>query len=152
MTGRQAARWLAIDPGDKRIGVAAGSMPEGLAGPVDVVDAKPFDKAVARIIQLAAEYGAQGIVVGWPLNMDDTEGPQALDARKLAQTIAWACDLDVRLWDERLSSFTADQALKGTLTRQKRRARQDALAAAAILQDFFARNGAATAERIAKPG
>lgn len=141
-------RWLAIDPGEKRIGVAAGTNPPGVSGPVEVVPAHPMVEAIKRIIQLAGEYEVTGIVVGWPLNMDDTEGPQALEARKLATDLASCTSLDVRLWDERLSSFTADEALKGQLTRKKRRARQDALAASTILQDFFSRDGETSAQRV----
>jgi putative Holliday junction resolvase len=69
--------------------------------------------------------------------MDDTEGPQGKLARRFAADLAEQTGLDVRLWDERLSSFHADNALSQTYTRKKKRARQDAIAAAAILQDFL---------------
>lgn len=130
-------RWLAIDHGSKRIGLAVGNTDDGIASPIEVIPAEPFEKALAQILQCAGDYQVEGIVVGWPLNMDDTEGPQGKLARAAAVRIAQATPLDVRLWDERLSSFTADQALAGHLTRKKRRARQDALAAANILQDFL---------------
>jgi putative holliday junction resolvase len=88
-----------------------------------------------------------GIVVGHPLNMDDSAGPQADLAREFAQRVAAATGLDVRLWDERLTSFAADQALAGWLTRGKRKSRQDALAAAAMLQGFFDGGGPQAAPR-----
>lgn len=135
------ARWLGIDHGAKRLGVAAGSTEDGFASPLAVVPASPLAQAIRRILDLAAQYDAEGIVVGWPINMDDTEGPQAILARKMAVELSQATQLDVRLWDERLSSFTADQALAGHMTRLKRRRRQDAVAAAAMLQDFLARGG-----------
>ncbi len=134
-------RWLGIDHGTKRIGVAAGSTADGIATPVTVLPAAPFNDALARIAELAAEYEAEGIVVGLPLNMDDTEGPQARLARDAARSIAEATGRDVRMWDERLSSFEADQALAGTMTRRQRKARQDAVAAAAMLQDFLSSGG-----------
>ncbi len=130
-------RWLGIDHGTKRIGVAVGGTEDALAGPVEMIPARPAEPARTRIAQIAAEYGCAGIVVGWPLNMDDTEGPQGTLARQFAATLADETGLDVRLWDERLSSFHADQALAQTYTRKKKRARQDAIAAAAILQDFL---------------
>ena len=139
------ACWLAIDPGTRRIGVAAGETSLGIASPLETVDARDRPCAVARIAEIAREYRATGIVVGWPLNMDGTEGPQAEEARRLAQEIAAEVGLDVRLWDERLSSFTPDQALAGKLTRAKRRARQDAVAAGVILEDFLQRDGPACA-------
>jgi putative Holliday junction resolvase len=79
--------------------------------------------------------------------MDDSEGPQAREAREFACRLRQRSGGDVRLWDERLSSFEADQALAGHLTRKKRRRRQDAIAAAVILQDFFFRGGPDSAPR-----
>ena len=142
------ACWLAIDPGTRRIGVAVGETSLRIASPLETVDARDRPRAVARIAAIAREYHASGIVVGWPINMDDTEGPQAEDARRLAQEIADETGLDVRLWDERLSSFTADQALAGQLTRGKRRARQDAVAAGVILEDFLEHDGPTRAPRL----
>jgi len=139
--------WLGIDYGTKRIGVAAGDTADVIASPIAVVAAEPRDSAISHIRRLADEYGACGIVVGWPINMDDSTGPQANAARQLALGLAAACDLDVRMWDERLSSFQADQALAGKLTRKKRRSRQDAIAAAVILEDFLANDGPICAPR-----
>ncbi|MFP4052915.1 MAG: Holliday junction resolvase RuvX [Phycisphaerae bacterium] len=138
------ARWLAIDPGTRRLGVAVGET-DGMALPVTVVSAQPRHVAMERLGDVIDEYAPEGIVVGWPLNMDDSEGPQARHARQLAQEVADHTGLDVRLWDERLSSFAADAALAGQFTRKKRRARQDAVAAAEILGDFLAGDGPATA-------
>jgi len=141
------SRWLGIDHGTKRIGVAAGSTCDGIASPLTVVAAEPQANVFAAIARLATDYTADGIVVGWPLNMDDSEGPQGRLARAAAAALAVATGLDVRMWDERLSSFSADQALAGQLTRKKRKARQDAVAAAIILQDFFSTGGPESAPR-----
>jgi len=134
-------RWLGIDHGTKRIGLAVGGTADGIAAPVTVLDGVPEAEILARILAVAAEYEAGGIVVGWPLNMDDTEGPQGKLVRAFAERLAAATRLDVRLWDERLSSFQADQALAGAYTRKQKKARQDAVAAAAMLQDFLASGG-----------
>jgi len=139
------ARWLGIDHGTKRIGIASGSTQDAIASPIAVIEADPLRDALESILKLAGEYRAEGIVVGWPLNMDDSEGPQGKLARDMAATLAEQSRLDVRLWDERLSSFVADQALAGKLTRKKKKARQDAVAAAVILQDFFSRGGVESA-------
>lgn len=133
--------WLAIDHGTVRIGIAVGDTVSGIASPLLVVPAEPVDKAFDEIRRLAREYRAEGLVVGWPLNMDDTEGPQGLAARRMAADLAAETGMDVRMWDERLSSFTADQALAGQLTRKKRKARQDAVAAATFLQEFLSSGG-----------
>ncbi|MCY2928546.1 MAG: Holliday junction resolvase RuvX [Planctomycetota bacterium] len=134
-------RWLGIDYGHKRIGVAAGRSEDGIASPLTVLEGLSLAAAIEKIRLLAQEYQAAGVVVGWALNMDDTEGPQGLLTRQAAAALAAATGLDVRMWDERLSSFSADKALAGQMTRKKRRGRQDALAAAKILEDFFASDG-----------
>ena len=134
-------RWLGIDHGSRRIGVAAGSARDGIACPVAVIAAEPRGRAIRRIGELAKDYQVVGIVVGWPLNMDDSEGPQSQHARAMACELARAVKCPVRLWDERLSSFEADDLLAGHLSSKKRRARQDAVAAAVILRDFFAASG-----------
>ena len=133
--------WLAIDHGTKRVGLAIGSTETGIATPLKVIPAEPFHLTLSSIAQIAASNECVGIVVGWPLNMDDSEGPQGVIARKAALEIADATALDVRMWDERLSSFAADQVLAGKLTRKKKRQRQDAVAAAEILQDFLSSGG-----------
>jgi len=139
-------RWLGIDHGSRRIGVAVGDTGQGIATPLEVLPAGPPGRAIQRIVELADEYQAVGAVVGWPLNMDGSEGPQARLARDMAMALRdQAPQLDVRLWDERLTSFQADADLAGHLTRAKRRARQDALAAAVMLGDFLDRNGPQTA-------
>ncbi len=142
--GCDMGRWIGIDHGSKRTGIAAGGSEEKIATAVSVI---PSTGSIERIKKIAAEYEAVGIVVGWPVNMDGSEGPQAKLARAMAAELAQATGLDVRLWDERLSSFVADKALAGTMTRMKRRAKQDAVAAAVILQDFLTYDGPATAIR-----
>ena len=137
--------WLGVDHGHKRVGVAAGGTEDCIATPITVLSASPESQLFAKISRLAAEYGVEGLVVGWPINADDTEGPQAIKARQFAQRLAKASQLDVRLWDERLSSFQADLLLAGQMTRKKRRARQDALAAAEFLKDFLTQGGPSSA-------
>ncbi len=141
-------RWIAIDYGAKRIGVASGSTTNGIATPLKVLPARPLDDAIANIAHLVDEYTAEGIVVGWPLNMDDTEGPQGREAREMALKLSEHTHLDVRMWDERLSSFEADKVLAGKLTRAKKRRIQDAIAATVILQDFFSRAGPDSAPNV----
>jgi putative Holliday junction resolvase len=151
-------RWLSLVHGTKRLGLAVGDSQSAVASPMEQIssdDPRLFD----RLTQLAREYQAAGIVVGWPLNADGTEGPQGVLARQFAAELARRTGLDVRLWDERLSSFEADQRLassvRGRLTHRQKKRRHDAVAAAAILEDFFDRNGpqcASSPERAKPPG
>ena len=142
-------RYLGVDLGTKRIGLAVGDSEGGIVSPLDVLDAQPTPEANARaILDAAAEYDAHGIVIGLPLNMDGTEGPQAKLSKALATAIrkivaasapaGGAGEVKVFLHDERLTSFAADQRLiERDLTRKKKKARQDALAAAILLQSFL---------------
>jgi putative Holliday junction resolvase len=141
------ARWLGIDHGGRRIGVALGDDQAKFASPIAQLSAQ--DPALfAKIAAIMQEYGAIGIVVGWPINDDDSEGPQALLARQFAVDLAGATLADVRLWDERLSSFEADDKLKGLFTRGQKRQRHDAVAAAAFLGDFLTGDGPARAVKV----
>ena len=147
-------RWLAIDHGLKRIGLAVSDPGGSIASPLEIVAAEPVDDVFARVVAVADEYGAEGVVVGWPLNMDDTEGPQGRIARQFAIDLGLATGLDVRMWDERLSSMSADGKLAGHYTRKQKKARQDAVAAATVLQDFLSVGGpesAPTAEEARPP-
>lgn len=134
------ARWLGIDHGTRRLGIAVGDSSTGIGTPLDQLPAGGA-VVVDRIVRLAVDYSAAGVVVGWPLNADGTEGRQGKLARRFAAELGRATGLDVRLWDERLSSFEADNRLKRTMTRRQKKRRHDAVAAAVVLEDFLARGG-----------
>lgn len=139
------ARWLGVDHGLVRLGVAVGDEEARIATPVEQLTATPPAQVIEHVARLVKTYDARGIVVGWPLNDDDTEGPQGRLARQFAIELAGALAIDVRLWNEHLSSFEADLRLRGLHTRKGKKLRHDAVAAAATLEDFLTRDGPATA-------
>lgn len=106
------ARWLGIDHGTRRVGIAVGDTDTGIASPLEQLPTG-MDALARRVCQLADAYEAAGAVVGWPVNADGSEGSQGRRARRFAAELAEATGMDVRLWDERLSSFEADDKLKG---------------------------------------
>ncbi len=135
-------RFLALDVGDRRIGVAAGSREAGLARPVETWDRKAMDEAqiVRRLRELIKEEKAATVVVGDPLNMDGSVGPRSEISREFA---AWvkrvARQVEVVMADERLSSFSADEAMeRDGVKASKKKGLRDAYAASAILQEYFA--------------
>jgi putative Holliday junction resolvase len=136
-------RWLGVDLGSKRIGLAL-SDPRGLlASPAGVLasSGKPELDATLVLVR-AAESGATGIVVGLPVNMDGSEGPQASAARRFAHLLRASSLLPIELWDERLSTFQADEHLADAgLSRSARRRRRDAIAAQVMLQSFLDARG-----------
>jgi putative holliday junction resolvase len=131
-------RYLAIDLGDKRTGLAVGDDITRTVSPAGMIE-QPRGEAFMRAIDKAvAEYGPGAIVIGLPLNMDGTEGDAAKRVRELGRQIADATNLPVQYQDERLTSFAADQrmARTGRTHKQKKQIR-DAIAAVEILRDFL---------------
>jgi len=129
-------RYLAIDHGQKRIGLAVSDAGESMAFPHSVLEVGP--NLISRIIRVIQQERIEAIVVGLPLNMDGTEGPRAVAAREFAHDLAAKLSLPVFFFDERLSSAEADWKLAGLeLTRQKKKKLQDAVAAAVFLQAFL---------------
>ena len=132
-------RYLAIDLGAKRTGLAVGGDATGIITPVGVITAVTADGELMREIARAiAEHGVDELVMGLPLNMDGTEGGPAERVRALKGFIEQRHGIPVNLQDERLTTFEADGQMAGRgRTRGKKKSRRDAVAAAAILKDFF---------------
>jgi len=134
-------RCLALDLGDRRIGVASGTLETGLSQPLEVIVRDPGDRDVwRRLREIVRRENAGQIVVGDPVNMNGSVGEQALAARRFARRLRNAIrQAKVELFDERLSSFSADEwMLRDGIKPAKRRQVRDAYAAAVILRDYFA--------------
>lgn len=131
-------RYLGIDLGEKRTGLAVGSDVTGLASPVDVINTSHPSELMRQIALAIAEHGVDEVVIGLPLNMDGSEGEPAQRVRGLKGFLEQRHGIPIHLQDERLSTFEADAQMAGRgLTRGKKKALRDALAAAAILNDFL---------------
>ena len=131
-------RYLAIDPGQKRTGLAVGSDVTGIAHPLRVIQTASADERMRQIGLAIGEHGADALVLGLPRNMDGSEGPAAREARHLARQLTAKFGLPVHFADERLSSFAADEAMSQSgLTHGQKKSRRDALAAAVILREFL---------------
>lgn len=129
-------RYLAIDYGTKRTGLAVCDAGETIASPLAVVQGRK--ELIERVKRVVASEDIGAIVVGLPLNMDGTEGPQAKLVLAFAKELGRQIPIPIHLQDERLSSFEAEHKLNDIgLTRGKKRERLDALAAADILQSFL---------------
>lgn len=131
-------RYLCIDLGDARTGIATGDDITHIVQPEAVIAERDAARRMDRIVAAIEEHGPDRLVVGLPLNMDDTEGPRAVSARAFGAELAERTGLSVAFHDERLSSFEADESLKGSgLSRKQKKKVQDAIAAATILEDFL---------------
>lgn len=132
-------KYLCVDLGDRRTGLATGDDATRHAGPVGVIETSDRGTLLRAIAKAIDEHGAEALVVGVPLNMDDTPGPAAEKARQFARELEQRTGLPVHCVDERLTTFEADQQMRESgLTHRQKKARRDALAAAAMLSDFLA--------------
>lgn len=131
---------MSVDYGDVRTGVAVCDKNEILASPVTVITERDADILVDKIITLAKERGAESFVVGLPKNMDGSEGFRAEACREFAEKLREKSGLGVELYDERLTTVSAHNALNMTNTRgKKRKAVVDAVSAVMILEDYMSR-------------
>ena len=131
-------RYLAIDYGNKRTGLAICDESETITSPLAVLDTN--ENLIEKITQIIKDETVGAIVLGLPLNMDETQGPQARIVRDFSQQLKKHIDIPIHFEDERLSSFAAEDKLAAAeLTRKKKKERLDAVAAAVILQTFLDR-------------
>ena len=139
---------LALDPGSKRIGVAACD-PLGISvKPLPFIPAEPEAAAFAAIAALVAEREARTIVIGLPINMDGTEGPAAKKSRDFAERLKAALGPakpageagapEVVLWDETLTTDEAEKKLlERGLSHRERKQVIDSLSAAILLKSWL---------------
>jgi putative Holliday junction resolvase len=132
-------RALGIDLGAKRVGIALSDSAGTMATPYEVVERsgdRPRDHR--RIAALAEEVGAEVLVVGLPRSLDGSDGPAAVAARAEAAELAEATGLPVELWDERLTTVTAERDLMALdLRAPARRKVIDKVAASVMLQAWL---------------
>ncbi len=134
-------RYLAIDFGDKRTGLAICDPAETIASPFAVIEGQK--DLIKKIIDTVKSEKVEAIVLGLPLNMDDSKGPQAERVFSFAEQLKAHLQIPVHFQDERLTSFAAEEKLAAAeLTRKKKKKRLDAVAAAEILQAFLEQKNA----------
>lgn len=130
-------RLMALDVGDRRVGVAVCDDLGLLVRPLTVFERGARVADQARVKRLLQEQRAVGLVVGYPLNDDETAGPQAQQTARYAQRLAAVLQVPVMLWDERLSTFEAEERLAVMGRRGRRAVGVDAVAAAVILESYL---------------
>ena len=132
-------RVMAIDYGDARTGVAVSDAAGLLTGYTTVVHSRSPERTAEEIARIAAERQAQELVMGFPRNMDGTEGPRAELYRAFAALVEEKTGMPVRLWDERRSTIEAHQILHASGKKMKAHKKNvDAVAASLILEGYLA--------------
>lgn len=133
-------KYLGVDYGDKRVGIAA-SDSGVLAQAVTVLHPKSMREAIDRTAEWAAVRGADVIVVGLPLNMDGTEGDRADKTRAFGRVLEKVAGVPVEYFDERLTSVQADEIMiERGYRRERRKEIIDKVAAELILQAYLDNN------------
>ncbi len=131
-------RYLAIDLGDKRTGLAVGDNELRMAQPVCVLQVPIGDLLITAITKAIEEQGVDALVMGLPLNMDGSLGQRVEITKTFAEKLRAATNLDIHFQDERLTSSAAEEQLSGSgKTHKQKKKMRDALAAAEILNDFL---------------
>ena len=129
-------RYLAIDYGDKHTGLAICDPTETIASPFAVIEGQK--DLIKKITDIVGSENVEAVVLGLPLNMDDSQGFQAERVIQFAEQLKNHLHIPIHFQDERLSSFAADEKLApAEFTRKKKKKRLDAVAAAEILEAFL---------------
>ena len=133
-------RIMAIDYGDARTGVAVSDPTGLLAGYVAVIHSRKADVVSAEIARLVKEQGVEELVMGFPRNMDGTDGARADLYRDFAAQVAETAGLTPVFWDERRTTIEAHAILHNSGKRMKQHKKNvDAVAAALILEGYLIR-------------
>ena len=128
----------ALDLGRRRIGVAVTDAAAMGAHPIGVVERRSMRRDLEAIAAMLRDREVTTFVIGLPLNMDGTEGPAARVARLFADRLAAEFKVQVEMFDERLTSFEAEERLKGMPVRKgARKPAIDAIAATVILEGWM---------------
>ncbi len=134
---------MALDVGDKRIGVAKSDLLQVIASPYETYTRKGTDKDDIDFLYLSklfVDLMAETVVIGMPYAMDGTDSPQTTKVRQFIEKLKTFTDLKIVTVDERLSSWAAEQMLlEGDMRREKRKQVIDKVAASIILKNYMDR-------------
>lgn len=133
-------RIMAIDYGDARTGVAISDAMGLLAGFTTVIHGRKSDAVQEELVRLIAQHKVEELVMGFPRNMDGTEGPRADLYREFAAQLEEKSGMTVHLWDERRTTIEAHQILHtGGKKMKQHKNTVDAVAASLILEGYLTR-------------
>ena len=135
---KKITRFLALDLGDRRTGLALGDSLTNIVSPIGTINVAKGPALLDALKKVLEENVPDEIVIGLPLNMDESEGAASKAVREFALQIAQLTNKPIHLHDERLTTFEADSRMaQSGRTHAEKKALRDSLAAAAILEDFL---------------
>ncbi|WP_032112172.1 Holliday junction resolvase RuvX [Candidatus Paracaedibacter symbiosus] len=128
-------RLLGLDLGEKTIGLALSDITWFISSPLEVIRRSTLENDYKALQKVINDFSVAGFVIGLPLNMNGSEGPQAQKARAFIDALLTVIDIPVYFWDERLSTVAVTRTLlEADLSRKKRAQVVDKMAATFILQ------------------
>lgn len=130
-------RWLSLDVGEKRVGVALCDETHTLARPLFTLKRASKKEDFAKLAALCREQQIEKIIVGLPKTLRNEEGPQARRVRRYADELQAALNLPIEFWDERFSTVEAHDLIAASMRKLSGKDEIDAFAAAVILQDYL---------------
>jgi len=131
-------RYLAIDHGTTRMGIAVSDELKLIAQPLEFIPSQPADRFFARLQEILSGKQVELILVGMPRNMDGTYGPAAQKVQEFIEALRQFTSVPIKALDERLTSVQANRALiTGGVRRAERKQKVDAMAAAILLQSYL---------------
>jgi len=131
---------LGIDPGSKTFGIAVSDDTRLIASPVETIKRKKFTADANKIFDTYDNKNCVAIVIGYPVNMDGTEGPRTQSVKDFATNLLGIRNVPILFWDERLSTAAVTRTLlEADMSRAKRAESVDKLAATYLLQGLLDR-------------
>jgi putative Holliday junction resolvase len=135
-------RYLALDYGTKRIGVAVSDELKLIAQPLEYIPTEPFNAFLVRLKQVISEKEVERLFIGMPRNMDGTYGAAAQKVQDFIAALKSEISVPIQTLDERLTSAQANRVLlQGNVRRADRKQKVDAMAAAILLQGYLDAGG-----------
>ncbi|MCL2064570.1 MAG: Holliday junction resolvase RuvX [Candidatus Cloacimonetes bacterium] len=131
-------RWLAIDHGEKRIGIAITDPLKMFVTPYQTIENKSDDSVFEELKRIFASQNVEKIIIGLPLNIEGEDTPKTIEVREFYKKLSEKTDLTLVLWDERYSTCEANEILKnkGKNWKESRNV-VDQIAAAVILKSYI---------------
>jgi putative Holliday junction resolvase len=128
-------RLMGVDLGDKTIGLSLSDLTWTIATPYKTLERQGLEKSSKELIKIIDEFQICGLVFGYPINMNGSEGPQSQKVRAFAEKFQSLFDIPVLLWDERMSTMAVTRTmLDADLSRKRQKEVVDKMAASFILQ------------------
>ena len=134
-------RTAALDVGERTIGIAVSDLLGITAQGLDTVRRSNIETDLEHVIKVIKDYDVNLVVIGLPKNMNNTLGPSADRAKEFGDELSKRIDIEIKYWDERLTTVSAQRTLlEGDVSRKKRKQVVDKIAAVMILQNYMDSN------------